>query len=251
MRRNLKMHPLDLAAVRSIFATEFEDNPVLKSISSNSDLTEIFAAYASGTLDPALTLLLGTQRSLRGDTDTALAMADILSGALLERETPAQMSDNALESAFSAIDALETSKSVVNSPVALASNALDEILALPDPLRGFAIEAAGKAGWQRTAPGIQRLTLDVGSDVETEIYRIEPGTAVPRHSHEGSEFTLVVSGGFTDETGNYGPGDLSVNGPDDTHQPIADAGEICFTLAVRDGGLKFTGLMGLIQKLVG
>ena len=251
MKRNLRMHPLDLTTVRSIFADEFEDNRVLKSISNTSDMSEIYAAYASGTLDPALSLLLGTQRSLRGDTDTALALGDILSGALLEREEPAQMANNALQSALSAIDALETGQNIVNSPAGLASNALDEILALPEPLRGFAIDAAGKAGWKRTAPGIQRLTLDVGSDVETEIYRIEPGTAVPRHSHEGSEFTLVVSGGFTDETGNFGPGDLSVKGPEDTHQPIADQGEICFTLAVRDGGLKFTGIMGLIQKLVG
>ena len=251
MRRNLKMQPLDLAAVRSIFADVSKENSVLRTISSTSDLSEIYAAYASGTLDPALTLLLGTQRSLRGDTDTALAMADILSGALLERETPALMSDNALQSALSVIDALETNQSIVNAPVKLASNALDEILALPEPLRGLAIDAAGKAGWQRTAPGIQRLSLEVGSDVETEIYRIEPGTAVPRHSHEGSEFTLVVAGGFTDETGSFGPGDLAVKGPEDTHQPVADQGEVCFTLAVRDGGLKFTGLMGLIQKIVG
>ena len=251
MKRNRKMQPLDLSASRSIFATVFKDNRVKKTISNSSDLSEVYAAYASGTLDPALSLLLGTQRTLRGETDTALAMADILSGALLERETPAQMSGTALESTLAVIDALETGTRVVNSPVSLASNALDEILALPEPLRGLAIDAAGKTGWQRTAPGIQRLRLDVGSDAETEIYRIEAGTAVPRHSHEGSEFTLVVSGGFTDETGSYGPGDLAVKGPEDTHQPVADPGEVCFTLAVRDGGLKFTGFMGLIQKLVG
>ncbi len=251
MKRNLKMQPLDLAAVRSIFAKVIENNPVFKPISTSSDLTEIYAAYASGTLDPALALLLGTQRTLRGETDTALEMGDILSGALLERETPAMMADNALDRTLSVIDALETGQQIVNKPVTLASSALDEILALPEPLRGLAIDAAGKSGWQRTAPGIQRLALEVGSDVETEIYRIEPGTAVPRHSHEGSEFTLVVSGGFTDETGSFGPGDLAVKGPNDTHQPIADSGEVCFTLAVRDGGLKFTGLMGLIQKLVG
>lgn len=244
------MQALDLAAARSIFAKVFEDNPVYKTISKSSDLSEIYAAYASGTLDPALALLLGTQRALRGETNQALTMTDILSGALLERETPAIMADGALQTAMAAIDALETGQQVVNKPATLASNALDEILALPEPLRGFAIDAAGKAGWQRTAPGIQRLTLDVGSDTETEIYRIEAGKTVPRHSHEGSEFTLVVSGGFTDETGNYGPGDLAVKGPNDTHQPIADPGEVCFTLAIREGGLKFTGFMGLIQKLV-
>ncbi|MEO1189022.1 MAG: cupin domain-containing protein, partial [Pseudomonadota bacterium] len=30
---------------------------------------------------------------------------------------------------------------------------------------------------------------------------------MPKHSHHGSEFTLVVAGGFTDESGSFGPGD--------------------------------------------
>lgn len=215
------------------------------------NLSEIYAAHASGTLDPALSLLLGTQRALMGDTDTAMFLSEALSGALLEREAPAEMSASALDDALAAIDTLETGRAVLNSPARLASNALDEILALPEPLRGLAIEAAGGKGWKKTAPGIQRLTLNINSEADAEIYRIEPGTSVPRHSHEGSEFTLVVSGGFTDESGNYGPGDLSIKGPNDTHQPVADAGEPCFTLAVRDGGLKFTGLLGVIQKIVG
>lgn len=224
---------------------------VTNPISSSSDLCEIYAAYASGTLDPALSLLLGTQRELRGDTDIAMSLSDMVSGEMLEKETPSEMAETALNAALSAIDALETGNHIVNSPVKLASNALDEILALPEPLRGLAIEAAGNKGWQKTAPGIQRLTLDAGGDAEAEIYRIEAGKAVPRHSHESSEFTLVLSGGFTDESGSFGPGDLAVKGPQDTHQPVADAGEVCFTLAVRDGGLKFTGWMGLIQKVVG
>lgn len=245
------MQSLDLPATRSIFDTTNNNSIVTKPISKTIELSEIYAAHASGTLDPALSLLMATQRAVVGDKDAALFLSDALSGALLERETPSEMSENALESTLAAIDTLETGKCILNNPVQLASNALDEILALPEPLRGLAIEAAGNKGWQKTAPGIQRLTLNTGSEAEAEIYRIEPGTAVPRHSHEGSEFTLVVSGGFTDETGSYGPGDLTVKGPEDTHQPVADQGEVCFTLAVRDGGLKFTGFLGLVQKIVG
>jgi len=251
MKRNLQMQSLDLSTARTISQTTKNFSTVTKPISNTLDISEIYAAHASGTLDPALSLLLGTQRALKGEADTAIFLSDAVSGTLLERETPAILSSSALDAAFAAIDALETRKSVLNSPVKLASNALDEILSLPEPLRGLAIEAAGTKGWQKTAPGIQRMTLNTGSDAETEIYRIEGGQAVPRHSHEGSEFTLVVSGGFTDETGSYGPGDLSVKGPNDIHQPVADEGEVCFTLAVRDGGLKFTGWMGLVQKLVG
>jgi len=190
------MQWLDLSAARSIFADRLNPSSVADPIPKTLDISEIYAAHASGTLDPALSLLLGTQRILTGEADKALFLSEALSGALLERETPVELSANALANTFAAIDALETGNTVINSPVKLASSALDEILALPDPLRGLAIEAAGDKGWQKTAPGIQRLVLDAGSHAETELYRIEGGRAVPRHSHHGSEFTLVVSGGF-------------------------------------------------------
>lgn len=132
-----------------------------------------------------------------------------------------------------------------------AGEAMEEILALPDPLRGAALEAVGRKGWQAMGRGLKRLTLDTGSVMETELYRIAPGARIPRHSHAGSEYTLVVAGGFTDERGNYGPGDVIINGPDDCHQPVGDEGEVCYALAVRDGGLRFTGMMGVIQRLLG
>jgi putative transcriptional regulator len=39
-----------------------------------------------------------------------------------------------------------------------------------------------------------------------------------------------------------------INGTDDYHQPVGDEGEVCYALAVRDGGLHFTGVMGFIQR---
>jgi putative transcriptional regulator len=99
--------------------------------------------------------------------------------------------------------------------------------------------------------GLKRLKLDVGSAMDVELYRIAAGSKIPRHSHGGNEYTMVLCGGFTDERGNYGPGDVCVNGPADTHQPVADDDEVCYALAVRDGGLRFTGILGMVQKLVG
>ena len=34
-------------------------------------------------------------------------------------------------------------------------------------------------------------------------------------------------------------------------EPVGDEGEVCYALAVRDGGLRFTGMMGFLQRLLG
>lgn len=222
-------------------------------MSSNKPATfsELYSAYAAGCLDPAFALLVETQSALRADIADKVRQSEVISGIMLEREAAADMADGAVDRAFSLIDDLEVSSATEKGAARDAGNAIDELLALPDPLRARAIDAAGANGWQFTSPGIRRLRLDCDSDAEVELYRIEPGASVPRHTHEGYEATLIAAGGFTDETGSFGPGDVSMNGPEDTHQPVADPGEPCYALAVRDGGLRFTGAMGLVQRILG
>jgi putative transcriptional regulator len=218
---------------------------------SINDFGEVYSAYAAGCLDPAFALMVETQAALRPDVSRAIARAETIAGIFLDNEAQAALSDNAAQSALDMIDAWEAGERPTRKAVSRAGEGLDEILALPEPLREEALKACGDMGWKNLTTGVRRLKLDIGSNAEVELYRIEPGCTVPRHSHNGDEFTLVVSGGFTDETGSYGPGDLSVKGPEDTHQPTGDMDGVCFALAVHEGGLRFTGMMGLVQRLLG
>ena len=217
-----------------------------------SDFGEIYSSYAAGCLDPAFALMVETQAALRPDVQRAVARAETIAGVFFETEEVAALSAGAMDKAMAMIDAYEAAP---NRPTAqavhLAGEGLDELLTLPEPLRETALQSFQTQKWQGLTSGIRRLKLDAGSDAEVELYRIEPGCTVPRHSHSGSEFTLVVSGGFTDESGSFGPGDISLKGPNDTHQPTGDMDGVCFALAIRDGGLKFTGVMGLVQRLIG
>lgn len=213
--------------------------------------SELYAAYAAGCLDPAFALMVETQGLLKPQIREGLAAGEMISGALLETAPAAQLSAGALDRALAAIDALEAEGAASVRAAHAAGEAMSELLALPEPLRGLALDAAGATGWQTLGRGLKRMKLNASRDMETELYRISPGARIPRHTHAGSEYTLVVSGGFSDERGSYGPGDVAFNGPEDTHQPTGDAGEICYALAVRDGGLRFTGVFGIVQRLLG
>ncbi len=229
----------------------FEEHATPMGKAKINDFGEIYSQYAAGCLDPAFCLMLETQATLRPDVDRAIARAESIAGVFFESEEQAELSAGAAATALAMIDAYESGARPTANAVHQANEGLDEILALPEPLRETALDSLQVNKWQNLTQGIRRLKLDAGSHAEVELYRIEPGCTVPRHSHKGSEFTLVVAGGFTDESGSFGPGDLSVKGPKDTHQPTGDPGSVCFALAVRDDGLKFTGVIGLVQRLVG
>ncbi len=229
----------------------FEEHAKPMGKANINDFGEVYSSYAAGCLDPAFCLMVETQAAIRPDVGRAIARAESIAGIFFESEDKIALSEGAAEKALAMIDAYESGQRPTMAAVHEAGEALDEVLALPEPLRETVLQSLQTSKWQGLTQGIRRLRLDAGSMAEVELYRIEPGCTVPRHSHKGSEFTLVVAGGFTDESGSFGPGDLSIKGPQDTHQPTGDDDGVCFALAIRDGGLKFTGVMGLVQRLFG
>jgi putative transcriptional regulator len=56
--------------------------------------------------------------------------------------------------------------------------------------------------------------------------------------------TLVLAGGFSDESGHFVRGDVAEADPSVNHQPVADPGEDCLCLAVTDAPLRLTGPFG-------
>ncbi|MEM9054889.1 MAG: ChrR family anti-sigma-E factor [Pseudomonadota bacterium] len=241
-------HSKSISLSRGKTKTTVSDNMRIANI---NDFGEVYSAYAAGCLDPAFALMVETQAALKPEVSRAIAHAETIAGVCLENEETLALSDRALDNTLAMIDAFEARPTAQASCAKSACEALDELLALPDPLRDNAIDAAGASGWQNLTSGIRRLKLDIGSKAEVELYRIEPGARVPEHSHKGNEFTLVVSGSFSDGHGSYGPGDLCVKSETDTHQPVGGDEGVCFALAVHEGGLRFTGLMGVVQRLLG
>ena len=198
------------------------------------------AALASGRAEPALCLFVDTLMEMRGISEQEGA---VLAGVMLESEAPAAMSPHALDMVFAAI---ERGGSRPARPLVYP-----ELDGLPAGLREMIREAEAKRAWAMAGPGIRRLDLIKDGPLKLEVIRLEAGQSVPWHTHKGNELTLCVHGEYADGLDTYRPGDFSITDGRVRHQPKAyDAGP-AYALAVTDAGLRFEGLLGALQRLVG
>lgn len=204
--------------------------------------------YAAGALDPALALLAETQAALVPAARAEMAAAEALAGALFERSPITPMAPSALDAVLAKIRSASAEEPKhAPPPDALAA----ELAVLPAPAREAALTAAAQGKrWAFAAPGLRALVLSERDGVKCELLRIWPGHGAPTHTHEGAEYTLVLQGAFHDGHARYDVGDISYATPELTHRPVAERGAICYALAVTEQGLRFTGALGAVQRLL-
>jgi anti-sigma factor ChrR (cupin superfamily) len=79
--------------------------------------------------------------------------------------------------------------------------------------------------------GVERMMLDrIGEEKAraTSIVRYAPDSRFPPHAHPGGEEILVLSGTFSDETGDFPVGWYLRNPPGTAHQPSSAGGALIF-----------------------
>ncbi|WP_111415534.1 cupin domain-containing protein [Billgrantia lactosivorans] len=79
--------------------------------------------------------------------------------------------------------------------------------------------------------GVERVMLDrLGEEKAraTSIVRYAPGSFFPRHEHPGGEEILVLSGTFSDASGDYPSGWYLRNPPGSSHEPFSREGATLF-----------------------
>ena len=124
---------------------------------------------------------------------------------------------------------------------------------VPAPLQPVVGPDLTAIKWKRVGPGVAQHIIALNDDrANLRLVKVAPGQALPEHSHNGSELTLVLQGSYRDETGEYRTGDLADMMGDATHSPVADAVDGCICLIATEGKLKFKSLLArFVQPFAG
>lgn len=148
------------------------------------------------------------------------------------------------------LDAIVADDSIDMSPLTAQQQSYDKTISigditytLPRAIRNINLGRFTKLGKLSRA----RFELNEG-EIHTSLLHIQPGGGVPEHTHKGYELTLLLSGEFSDEMGEYVPGDFIMLDAKNTHQPITAKGCLCFTVA--NDSLHFTqGINRLLNPI--
>lgn len=200
-------------------------------------LTELLAGYSAGTLSPASTMLVASHMAMSNDNLDFVQSMDAFGGTLLEDGEGV-----ALTHRDAILSSILDDKLAVEEP----EEATDEIAGgfFPLPLRQFLGKDLDEIEWKSRLPGLKEFEIETSDGAHVSLLWIRAGQAVPTHTHDGTESTLILQGGFTDETGHYERGDIAIADESVDHRPVADPDEDCICLAVLDAPVRLTGPLG-------
>ena len=218
----------------------------------------LMAEYAMGALSRPVSVLVETHLELSGSGGRWMrdvgTMAEALAPAaphVLDSVEPVPFADRdaAFAAVMAAIEAGGAGTAASSRRLGASSRPHGRAIAAtsqgaPLALERFIGMPIGEVPWKKVMPGIAEYRLPDVDGCEASLLRIEGGRAVPVHTHHGSELTVVLHGGFSDETGHYGVGDIAYADDEVNHKPVADAGEVCICFAVSDAPVHLTGPIG-------
>ena len=207
-----------------------------------SPVDTLLAAYSAGTLDPSLHALVASHLLLKPDSRDFVRALESLAADELQQVKPEPLArrDELLASIFEMKPARQPTTQQAGSSL------------LPAPLRHYLGKDMDAIRWRTKLPGVKEFRIEDKGRGDASLLWVRAGRRMPSHTHEGSEVTLILQGGFSDVTGHYMRGDIAIAESDLDHKPIADAGEDCICFAVTDAPLHLTGPFGrLLDRLFG
>ena len=106
-----------------------------------------------------------------------------------------------------------------------------------------------QVNWKTIYKGFKEFNIPVNDNDSVKLIKMDPGTSVPLHSHNGKEFILVLDGSFCDEYGEYNKGDMQINDQKIKHNPTACNSNGCICLSITENDVVFFGKFGSVLNL--
>jgi len=103
--------------------------------------------------------------------------------------------------------------------------------------------------WKTVYKGFKEFKVPINDNDSVKLIKMDPGTSVPLHSHNGKEYILVLDGSFCDEYGEYNKGDMQINDQQIKHNPTACKSSGCICLSITENDVVFFGKFGSALNL--
>lgn len=192
----------------------------------------LIGQYVSGVLPEPAQVLVGSHLEMQAGSGLLARTLQDLAGEALSRTEPVGLSEPNRR-----LEAILQSPSPRADP---PQQTLDES-EFPTSLRTYARKDLDDIPWKRKLPGLRQYIIESSADMEASLIWARPGRALPHHSHQGLELTLVLEGEFHDHRGKFAEGDVSVADESFDHRPVAGKLRPCLCFSVLFAPVSLSG----------
>lgn len=204
--------------------------------------------YALGALSPAKHVMLACQSEISDAVAERVAFQEGLAASMIEDGASQSLSPLFMGNVLAMLPPQE---GAAPQP---ASDPADGLA--PKSLRHMLGHGLKDMKWKSLVPGV--AVHDIMGDRKTKdgdrlyLLKAKGGMKMPEHSHNGEEWTLLLTGSYTVGDKRFTRGDMHIEDETETHAPHIDEGEDCICLVMTQGPLKMQGwLPKMVQRVVG
>ncbi len=198
----------------------------------------ILADFSAGNLGMSSACCVAVHLEYCGDCQRSVERFNVFGGEALD-DLPASAVDPV------ALPALLRKLGAVSTETVVATTRTTTGEMVPRALARLLPNGTAGIQWKKHTASLKSAVLAIGDDTnQLSLLRMRAGRSPGRHDHSGSEWTVVLQGGFSDHHGVYGPGDFVALAAGDVHRPVAHQNQDCICLASQDAPIRLTGWMG-------
>ena len=128
--------------------------------------------------------------------------------------------DNMLAQNFNELEGIKPKKLKYSDCIKNPNTTKQNINSTSNPLN-MLIGNFNNINWKNVYKGFKEFKIPLNDKDSVKLIKMDPGTSVPLHSHNGKEYILVLDGSFCDEYGEYNKGDMQINDQQIKHNPTA------------------------------
>jgi len=193
--------------------------------------TNTLLEFAASSLPAAQSVVVSTHLQFCSECRQRLAQLESLGATMFENAEPVDINPSVFDNVLARLDEVEEDRAANDASASTLSWTVKQI-------RKGNLD---QLQWKKVTRSLRIADLgEIDGAAEFSVYHIAEGGRIPQHNHSGTEMTLVLQGGFSDEGGSYHAGDFITREAGDIHAPTALSGGDCICLAVLESPLRFT-----------